>query len=224
MNKLLLVVVLVLGCAGLSAAQSRTVAAPNLPVDSLPHRIKFANTIPVAGVSAAELQARAREWVALTFQDAHQTTQLDDAARGVLILRGFTNAWLNTRRDGTGGEARVLSFTLRLDFRDGRYHYEVYDLGWANVLAFTFSAPATGAASDYSAHAIANWQSGAMATVAASPRQGLLQPDYAPNRRDYDVAKSYGSSWPEVSNAIYKAIKTILVPLREREMASPIKF
>lgn len=220
MTKCLLFALLFFAFVNQTTAQNRIVPAPNLPVDSVTHRIRFANTIPVPGVSAAELQARAREWVALTFQDAHQVTQLDDAGRGVLILRGYTNLWEGINGIGASGRSRPLAFTLRLDFRDGRYHYEAYDLGWADVPGGPTSGPAT----DYSAQAIASWQSGALATIEASPRQRLLQPEYAPNPKDYDLAARYGRDWPALSSAIYQAMKNILVPLREHATAAPVKF
>jgi hypothetical protein len=34
--------------------------------------------MPIPSASAEELYVRAREWVALTFEDAHQVVQLDD--------------------------------------------------------------------------------------------------------------------------------------------------
>lgn len=122
--------VALLACAlGAQAqAQRSVVPAPGLPADSLTGRIKFQGVVAVPGVPAAELHARAREWVALTFQDAHQVTQLDDAARGVLILRGYTTTWVDVKAKRPVGTTPLL-FTCRLDFRDGRYRYEVFDLG-----------------------------------------------------------------------------------------------
>lgn len=123
----LLALALLGGAARPAAAQRKTVV-PLLPTDSFSQRISFRGAVPVPGVPAAELQARAREWVALTFEDAHQVVQLDDAARGVLVAQGCTATWVD-RGLRPNGKAGQLSFALRLDFRDGRYRYEVSELG-----------------------------------------------------------------------------------------------
>ena len=54
--------------------------------------------------------------------------QLDDAARGVLIGRAYTNSWVDRVRHPDDAP-QLLSFAFRLDFRDGRYRYEVFELG-----------------------------------------------------------------------------------------------
>lgn len=219
MNKPLLIAALVLGCAGRSAAQSRPVPAPNLPADSLTGRIRFAGVVAVPGASAAELQARAREWVALTFEDAHQVTQLDDAARGVLIGRGYTTMYADATAK-QAGPPTPLFFTFRLDFREGRYRYELSGLG----TALAPMAPATGL--DYTAwitsrqfYEVSAWQLGATATVEASPRHDLFQPAYSANPADYNVTARYGRRWPPISAGISKSLAQLLESLRRQETA-----
>jgi len=133
---------LLAGAARPAAAQRKMVLL--LPTDSsLSQRIPFRGVMPVPGVSAAELQARAREWVALTFEDAHQITQLNDAARGMLIGRTYTNTWVD-RVLHPNDDPEQLSFAFRLDFRDGRYRYEVFDLGQPSPLSWsTTNTPGT---------------------------------------------------------------------------------
>ena len=224
MYKYLLILPLVWALTGQAQAQSGTVPAPLLPADSLTRRIKFVGVVAVPGISAAELQARSREWVALTFQDTHQVTQLDDVSRGVLIVRGYTAMWKNVTLVGTGGNAVPLAFTFRLDFRDGRYRYEVSDLGYAFVPGFATNGYHASSSPEVSQQATADWQSGGLATVAASPRQELLQPAYAPDPRDYNLAKRYGRNWPECSGEIRKTIDLLLTSLRQYETAPAVKW
>jgi hypothetical protein len=204
------------GLAHRAAAQTQIVPAPNLPADSLTRRIKFAAVVPVPGASAAELQARAREWVALTFQDARQVTQLDDPARGVLILRGYTAPWVDTKakRPGTTGP---LAFTCRLEFREGRYRYEVFDIGVPVVP----SAPGDTSQQTYE---VAAWLLGGTATLAASSRQYLYQPDLDSHPKDNNVAASFDKRWPEVSGTIYQTITRLADSLRRHEMAPVAKW
>ena len=225
MKTLLLLGALGAGSAQLAAAQSLPVPAANLPADSLTQRILFKGVVAVPGVAAAELQARAREWVALTFQDARQVTQLDDAGRGVLIGRGYAN----TGVEPVGKRFLPpfpLSFTFRLDFRDGRYRYQVFDLGTpVTPEGPTFASPnsAPTVASRQAAE-LAAWVLGPTAAVAASPRQLLYQPDLAAFPASNDVTARYGSRWPDVSKAIYNTVGRLLDSLRQHETAPPARW
>jgi hypothetical protein len=203
-----------------AAAQRPVVPAPNLPADSLTGRIKFQGVVPVPGFAAAELQARAREWVALIFQDAHQVTQLDDAVRGVLILRGYTTTWVDTKVKRPGNTT-PLAFTCRLDFRDGRYRYQVFDLG-GPVGVSSPSDPSLNSApgvASRQAYEVAAWLLGGTATVAASPRQYLYQPDLDAYPKDNNVAANFGSRWPEVSGVLYQTVTRLMESLRQHETA-----
>ena len=211
MNKLLLLALLLLGFAGPTAAQTRTIPAPFLPSDSLTRRIKFAGVVAVPGVAAAELQARAREWVALTFQDAHQVTQLDDVARGVLVVRGYTTMWVGKNGSSTKGSAQTLFLTLRLAFRDGRYRFEVRDLGQSMFPLYEPLIDAEPATLEINQHTYqaAAWQLGGSATVAASPRQTLFQPDQPDFPGTNDVGARYGPAWAPLSAALYKSLNLL---------------
>ena len=225
MKILLLLGALAAGPAQLAAAQSRAVPAANLPADSLSQRILFKGVVAVPGASAAELQARAREWVALTFQDARQVTQLDDAGRGVLIGRGYTN----TGAEPLGKRSLnpfPLAFSFRLDFRDGRYRYQVFDLGTpVTPEELTFASIGGGPiVASRQAAALAAWVLGPTATVAASPRQQLFQPDLAAFPASNDVTARYGSRWPDTSKAIYNTVTRLLDSLRQHETAPPARW
>ena len=220
MKKCLLLTVLLGGLAQVAAAQRTIVPAATLPADSLTHRIKFQGVVAVPGASAAELQGRAREWVALTFQDAHQATQLDDAGRGVLIVRGITTTWVNLARKFPTTSA--LSFTCRLEFRDGRYRYEVFDFG---VPAIPVSAYAIGdPATSWQLQQLFLWQYAGVATLAASPRQELYQPDLDANPKANDVAARYGARWYEIRDDISQTVTRLVAALRQHETAQPAKW
>ena len=152
-------------------------------------------------------------------------TQLDDAGRGVLIGRGYTN----TGAEPVGKRflpAFPLSFTFRLDFRDGRYRYQVFDLGTpVTPEGPTFPSPNSGpTVASRQAAELAAWVLGPTATVAASPRQLLLQPDLAAFPASNDVTARYGSRWPDASKAIYNTVGRLLDSLRRHETAPPARW
>jgi len=220
MRKCLVLTVLFGGLAQAAAGQRPIVPAAKLPADSLTHRIKFQGVVAVPGVPAAELQGRAREWVALTFQDAHQVTQLDDANRGVLIVRGITTTWVNlTRKFPT---TSPLAFTCRLEFRDGRYRYEVFDFGVPLIpnIRYTSGDPVTSG----QLQRVFLWQYANVATLAASPRQSLYQPDLDSNPKANDVAALYGASWYEIRDDISQTVTRLIAALRQHETTPPAKW
>lgn len=216
---------LLAGAARPAAAQNPLVSAAALPADSLTHRIKFSGVVAVPGVPAAELHARAREWVALTFADARQVTQLDDAARGVLIVRGYTFTWVDTQAKRVKA-TQALGFTCRLDFRDGRYRYEVFDLAVPLIVTAPefptlYAAPQKASRQAYE---VAGWLIGSGGTVATGIRQALLQPDLGVYPGSYDVAASYGREWLEFSGIIYQTTTRLLDSLRQHVAAAPGKW
>ena len=225
MKKLLLLSLLLGGLAGPAAAQNALVPVAALPADSLTRRIKFRGVVAVPGASAAELQARAREWVALTFEDARQVTQLDDAARGVLIVRGYTTTWVDTKVKRQF-LTQPLGFTCRLDFRDGRYRYEVFDL----AQPVTVSAPEnvdpdlSSTVASRQAYEVSAWLVGGGGTVAAGTRQFLLQPDLAAYPGANDVAARFGQGWLNFSGIIYQTTTRLMDSLRQHVSATPGKW
>ena len=215
----LLVLALLAGAARPAAAQRKTVV-PLLPTDSLSQRIPFRGVVAVPGVAAAELQARAREWVALTFEDAHQVLQLDDAARGVLIGRAYTNSWVD-RALHPNDDPQPLSFAFRLDFRDGRYRYEVFELGRPSPLSWSANnTPGT----SYQLEQLTALVLSSTATVEASPRQRLLEPD--PNHRTNrnEPTSYHGRERAAFAETLQRTVAQLLEGLQQHVTAGPKKW
>ncbi|QKG58339.1 DUF4468 domain-containing protein [Hymenobacter sp. BRD128] len=102
--------------------------APPARADSLVQALRYQRVEVVAGASADELYARAREWVALTFEDTHQVLQLEDASRHLLLGSGYTQAQ-GRRPNGTVKSTVPLWFRFRIEARPGRYRVEFTDFG-----------------------------------------------------------------------------------------------
>lgn len=219
----LLALVLIAGAARPAAAQ-RKLVVPLLPTDSLSQRVPFRGVVPVPGVPAAELQARAREWVALTFEDARQVIQLDDAARGVLIGRASTLTWVD-RALHPNDDPQLLSLAFRLDFRDGRYRYEVFELGRPSSPSGVAS---TTSATSYQLAQLTELALGSTATVEASPRQRLLAPDPdlrpSRSRNRNNPASFYGQERADFTETVQRTVAQLLEGLQQREAAGPGKW
>jgi len=118
----LLIVAAVLGTLNMVAKEP----ALNLPLDPQ-GKITYHEEVPIKGVNAAELYARARAWVAQTYQDPQDEFQLDDQARKQLAVRGyFSISYL--------GDYAMLRHALTIEPKDGQYRVTLTDLvlDWDN--------------------------------------------------------------------------------------------
>ena len=216
----LLALALLAGAARPAVAQYKLIV-PLLPTDSLSQRIPFRGVVAVPGVSAAELQARAREWVALTFEDVHQVIKFDDAARGVLIGRGYTETWVD-RALHPNDISQLLSFAFRLDFREGRYRYEVFELGRPG------SPSPHGSDLSAISHQLngLTMAFGSMATVAVSPRQTLFTPDTDPAHRAKSEKpnSSFSQERAAFAETLQRTVALLLAGLQQHVAAAPPKW
>ena len=216
----LLALALLAGAARPASAQYKLIV-PLLPTDSLAQHTPFRGVVPVPGASAAELQARAREWVALTFADAHQVIKFDDAARGVLIGRGYTETLVD-RTLHPNDLSRLLSFAFRLDFREGRYRYEVFELGRPS----SFSPHGSDLSAISSQLNDLTMALGSMATVAVSPRQTLFTPDTDPahRARSEKPTSSFSQERAAFADILQHTVAGLLASLQQHVAAAPLKW
>lgn len=223
MKTLLCLLLLVL--ASLSAWAQSLPTLPGLPFDSLTHEPNYHGVVAVPGVSAAELQGRAREWVALTFQDARQVTQLDDPLRGVLIGRGYKSVLVNLNKYNRG-DVRLVSFTFRIDFREGRYRYELRDLGTRTDVDILNGTSNDANIRDAAKLALGQyvWLTAGTATLASSPRQLLMGAGTTNNSDDYRSDGTLAKAWPQNSARLNAAFLELLDSLARHEKAPVAKW
>jgi hypothetical protein len=109
-----LVILAVLLCTG---AGSSKAPAPDLrmPKDDSGRYI-LQDVVQAEGISAEELFARARAWVAQTYRSANDVVQLEDKATGRLVAKGFDHL------EGMLYSADVWH-TLTIEIKEGRWRY-----------------------------------------------------------------------------------------------------
>jgi hypothetical protein len=139
---------------------ARPAQAQSAAPDSLRQVARYQQVVPVPGASAEDLYARAREWVALTFEDARQVVQLDDPQRHLLLGSGYTQL-LTRRNNGTVKRTAPLWFSFRVETRAGRYRVECTDF----AIPYLLTSGTTATLADLNA-----WVTASQATRAASQR------------------------------------------------------
>jgi hypothetical protein len=105
----------VLACSSAVSAKSKV---PEPPSPELPQlsdgRFGYEKVVTINCATAAELQSRARAWVAAEYNSSKAVTQLDDPAGATIVVKGEFSvpAFLSKIRIG---------HTITLQFKDGRY-------------------------------------------------------------------------------------------------------
>lgn len=120
MKKLLLLFCLL--CVFGAQAQSWRIP---LPLDSATSQVVYTGVIQAPAVSKDELYNRARRWIATEFKSASSNLQMDDRQAGTLMTKGATTVRYTVGRYST---APLISFTISIEAKDGRYRYKIRDL------------------------------------------------------------------------------------------------
>jgi hypothetical protein len=84
----------------------------------------FESVVQMDNTTQQELYSRARAWFATTFNSANDVLQLESKEEGKLIGNGIT-----VLRNGQ--HPTKLHFTLNLQFKDGRYRWEMSNLAYS---------------------------------------------------------------------------------------------
>ena len=120
---------LYVGASGAGYAQKNSVENGKLngvlPLDSA-GGVRYERTGALPGVTQQALFKRGRKWFVLHYRSAREVLQVSDADAGELIGQG--NATLQTRIARVNHEC-LLSHSLALDVRDGRYRIVCTRLG-----------------------------------------------------------------------------------------------
>lgn len=178
------------------------------PADTATVPARYQQVVAVPGASADEVYARAREWVALSFEDVHQAVQLDDPQRRLLIGSGYTLAY-SYRANSKVKNSVPLWFRFRLEARDGRCRLELTDFG--SVRTFL--------GAQYASNDIGRWMASGLATRDASDRHS------APGQTMASLVGGNNlASQRQVKNAIDQATAALFASLKQVETTTPANW
>ncbi|NML64380.1 DUF4468 domain-containing protein [Hymenobacter sp. RP-2-7] len=99
------------------------------PLSATTHRITYEGVVQVPGASQADLFDRARRWVSQTYNQQNAEVEREDAASGLLQLRGTRLAQVYQDYQGVprATYAGVVRHSLSIYVKDGRYKYVLTD-------------------------------------------------------------------------------------------------
>lgn len=98
-------------------------------VDHLPvtedEQIIYEEVVQVEGISADVLYSRAQLFFTNTFKSAKDVVQMADASSHIITGKALTSVQVFT---GMGYQENNLYYSLKIECRDGRFKYSVYDM------------------------------------------------------------------------------------------------
>lgn len=121
MRRLILSMLLVLPLAVFGQKGYQYKGIKNFPVSEQTGKVAYDSVVAVEGKTAEQLYNAAKEWLARTYGDSKEVIQVDQPNDKIIGKGVFRDT------DGTH-----LSYVFLLEFKDGRYKYEVTDFIYQN--------------------------------------------------------------------------------------------
>ena len=92
---------------------------------------ELTGVVNINGKKAGQLFNASREWFALKFQSPKDEVKLADNITNVFIVKGEKRETVLIKKI----KVKIkMNFTLKLEFKDGRFKYEFSDIDYRNVL------------------------------------------------------------------------------------------
>ena len=98
-------------------------------IDELPRddngNLYYSETEKVDGINSKELFIRAKQFYVNNFKSAKDVIQMDDKEAGIIIGKGLSQYYIKIV--GVDNGPHQLWYTIKIQVKDGRYKYEIYD-------------------------------------------------------------------------------------------------
>ncbi len=111
-----------------SLAQNST--APKMPVDEGTKLISYNKVSGVTGVSKDELYNRALTWANTYYKNPNDVIREKDMNEGKIVCKARFKIMNPPDKKGFSAEGGVVQYTLNMQFKDGRYKYELTEFNW----------------------------------------------------------------------------------------------
>ncbi|RZK27684.1 MAG: DUF4468 domain-containing protein, partial [Hymenobacter sp.] len=127
--KTALALLLTLATTATHAQTAPAAQAATYPKDATTGLIDYTDVVQVDGVSQAELFKRGKIWLVSTFKSAKDVIQAEDKDAGIIVGKAYS---VINIQSGKFIVPAKLFYTLKLNFKDGKYKYELTDFYFEN--------------------------------------------------------------------------------------------
>ena len=126
MNKIVCILILL----STAITQAQNIAGPKLPIDEKTKIISYSKVNEVANVSKDDLYKRALTWANTYYKNPKDVIREIDRQEGKIVCKARYKIMNPPDKKGFSTEGGVVMYTLNLQFKDGRYKYDLTEINW----------------------------------------------------------------------------------------------
>lgn len=128
--RLLFLCLLFLFTSGIILAQQKQPVTPKLPMDEKTDLITYSAVIEVKGQTAGELYKRAISWAGSYYKNPADVIRERDSINGKIVCKARFKIMNPEDKKGITTDAGNVMYSLRIQFKEGRYRYELSEINW----------------------------------------------------------------------------------------------
>ncbi len=137
LSRIALLILLVCPFTSIVAQKSKTaIQTPRMPIDSVSKLITYTEVVQVQGVKPNEFYKRAFDWANSYYKNPGDVIRERNPAEGKIVIKARYKIYNEPNKQGTVTDAGDVLYTLTLQFKDGRYRYELTRFNWQQLSAY----------------------------------------------------------------------------------------
>ncbi|HEX5001638.1 MAG TPA: DUF4468 domain-containing protein [Bacteroidia bacterium] len=120
-----------------------------IPKDKDTGLYSYSGVVDVSGTTKDELYNRAIAWVQLYYKNPGDVLREKDPASGKMVIKARFKIYNPADKKGLATDAGDVMYTLTIQFKDGKYRYELTRFTWMLTSAFAAERWADKSSSSY---------------------------------------------------------------------------
>lgn len=127
---LLATAMLVLFPALMLKAQNNTITPPKMPVDDKTGMITYTKVVESPGLSATQAYQKGLAWAMKYYKNPTDVIRERDSLNNSMLCKARFKISNPPDKKGFATDAGLVMYTLKVQFKDGRYRYELTEINW----------------------------------------------------------------------------------------------
>ena len=115
----------------------KAVKAPKIPVSEETKLFTYTKVVETPGAGKAELYDRTFAWLSAFYKNPSDVLREKDRDAGTMLLKArFKISNMADKKSGVATAAGDVQYTLKFDFKDGKFRYTLTDINWKQLSYF----------------------------------------------------------------------------------------
>lgn len=127
---LLAATMLVMAPALMLKAQNNTIIPPKMPVDDKTGLITYSRVVESPGLSATQAYLKGLAWAMKYYKNPTDVIRERDTVNNSILCKARFKISNPPDKKGFATDAGLVMYTIKVQFKDGRYRYELTEINW----------------------------------------------------------------------------------------------